>query len=146
MRKAIQIIERTDSVLGLRFTYSLYAECLAVRGDNLEAESANQKAMALNQSGQKWGEVISCRTLALLAATESSQDWCQVDSHMMRSINLAKEKKALPELVISLSRYADLFERKGDKDLAESYWNQARDLAKQIGCQIFNRLDSQADI
>ena len=53
MRKAIQIIERTDSVLGLRFTYSLYAECLAVRGDNLEAESANQKAMALNQSGQK---------------------------------------------------------------------------------------------
>jgi class 3 adenylate cyclase/tetratricopeptide (TPR) repeat protein len=145
MRKAIQILERTDSILGQRHNYSLYAECLAVRGENLEAESANQKALALNQSGQKWGEVISCRTLALLAAAESRPDWYQVDSYMKRSIQLAKEKEALPELVVSLFRYADLLGKKGDKDRAESYWNHAQDLAKQIGCQIINRLDSETN-
>jgi class 3 adenylate cyclase len=146
LREAIQIAARTDSVLAMPFFYSLFAECLAVHGDHSEAVSMNQKAQSFNRTGQKWGEIISCRTMAILAATETSQDWIQVDSYMMRSINLAKEKKALPELVISLSRYAGLFERKGDKDRAESYWNQARDLAKQIGCQIFNRLDSVADI
>ena len=84
--------------------------------------------------------------LAILAAAESRRDWQQVDIHMGRSIKLAKEKNALPELAVSLLRYADLLEKKGDKDRAESYWNQARDLAKQIGCQIFNRLDSEANI
>jgi hypothetical protein len=84
--------------------------------------------------------------MALLAAAESSPDWNHIYSCMERSIQLAKEKKALPELVVSLFRYADFFEKKGDKDRAESYWNQARDLAKQIGCQIFNRLDSEVNI
>jgi len=146
MREAIQIIASTDSVLALRFFYSLYAECLAVHGDNLEAESVNQKAQTFKKTGQKWGEIISCRTMAILAAAESRRDWQQVDIHMGRSIKLAKEKNALPELAVSLLRYADLLEKKGDKDRAESYWNQARDLAKQIGCQIFNRLDSEANI
>jgi class 3 adenylate cyclase/tetratricopeptide (TPR) repeat protein len=146
MREAIQILTSTDSVLALRFLFSLFAECLAVHGDNLEAESVNQKALALSHSGQKWGEIINCRTLALLAAAKSHTDWNQVDSHMKRSIKLAKEKKSLPELVVSLFRYAGLFEKKGDKDRAELYWNQARDLAKRIGCQIFNRLDSEANI
>jgi tetratricopeptide (TPR) repeat protein len=146
IRGAIQIAARTDSVLAMPFFYSLFAECLAIHGDHSEAVSVNQKAQSFTRTGQKWGEIISCRTMAILAATDSRQDWRQVDSHMMRSINLAEEKKALPELVISLLRYADLFERKGDKDPAESYWNQARDLANKIGCQIFNRLGSEADI
>jgi hypothetical protein len=145
MREAIHIIAKTDSVIALRFFFSLFAECLAVHGDNLEAESVNQKAQALNQSGQKWGEIISCRTLALLATAKSRPDWNKVDSYMKRSIQLAKEKKALPELVVSLLRYADLLEQKGDKDRAESYWNHAQDLAKQIGCRIFNRLDSKVN-
>jgi len=142
MRAAIQIISKTDSVIALRFFFSLFAECLAVHGDNLEAESANQKAQALNQSGQNWGEIISCRTLALLATNDSRPDWNKVDKYMKRSIQLAKEKKALPELVVSLSRFADILEKKGDKDRAESYFKNASDLAKQIGCRKSNRQDS----
>jgi len=143
MRDAIQMLVRTDSVVALRFFYSLFAECLAVHGDNLEAESVIQKAQALNQSGQKWGEIVSCRTLALLAAAESHPNWNQVESYMGKSIKLAKEREAHPELVVSLFRYADLLGQKGDKDRAESYWNQARDLAKQIDRKIFNRPDSK---
>jgi tetratricopeptide (TPR) repeat protein len=146
IRGAIQILTRTDSVLALPFFYALFAECLAIHGDHSEATSLNQKAQTFKKTGQKWGEIISCRTMAILAAAESRRDWSQVDIHMGRSIKLAKEKKALPELVVSLFRYADLFEKKGDKDRAESYWDQAHDLAKQIGCQIFNRLDSEANI
>ena len=140
MREAIQILTSTDSVLALRFFYSLFAECLAINGDDPEAKSVNQKAQALSQTGQKWGEIISFRTMALLAAAESSPDWTHIERYMERSIQLAKDKKALPELAVSLFRYSDLLEKKGDEDLAESYWNQARDLAKQIGHQIYNGL------
>jgi tetratricopeptide (TPR) repeat protein len=144
MREAIQMLVRTDSVLALRFFYSLFAECLAVHGGDLEAESVIQKAQALNQSGQKWGEIISYRTMALLAAAETHPNWNQVESFMGRSIKLAKEREAHPELVVSLFRYADLLVQKGDKDRAESFRNQARDLAKQIGRKILNRPDSMA--
>ena len=143
MREAIQMLERTDSVLALRFFYSLFAECLAVHGDDLEAKSVIQKAQALNQSGQKWGEIASYRTLALLAAAESHPNWNQVESYMRRSIQLAKEKETHPELVVSLFRYADLLVQKGDKDGAESHWNQAIDFAKKIGRKISNRPDSK---
>jgi class 3 adenylate cyclase/tetratricopeptide (TPR) repeat protein len=144
MREAIQMLVRTDSVLALRFFCSLFAECLAVHGDDLEAESVIQKAQALNQSGQKWGEIVSYRALALLAAAESHPNWNQVESYMERSIQLARDREAYPELVVSLFRYADLFVQKGDKDRAELYWNQARDLAKQIGRKIFNGPDFMA--
>ena len=146
IRESIHILTRTDSVLALPFFYSLYAECLAVHGDYAEALSVNQKAQSFNQTGQKWGEIISCRTTAILAAAESRRDWTRVDSHMERSIKLAKEKKALPELVVSLSRYADLFMQRGAKDRAESYWNQARDLAKKIGRRISKELDADSKI
>ena len=144
MREAIQMLVRTDSVIALRFFYSLFAECLAVHGDNLEAESLIQKAQALNQSGQKWGEIVSCRALALLAAAESQPNWNQVESYMGRSIKLAKEREAHPELVVSLFRYADLLGQKGDKNRAESYWKQARDLGIRIDRKIFNRPDYSA--
>jgi len=133
MRETIQILAESDSVLALRFFYSLFAECLAVRGDDEEAELVNQKAQALDHSGQKWGEIISFRTLALLSAAESQPDWGQIDSYMGQSIRLAKEKEALPELVVSFFRYADLLEQSGDAGRAESFRNQAQALAKQIG-------------
>ena len=36
----------------------------------------------------------------------------------------------------SLFRYAVLLEQKGDTEQAESYWNHAQNLAKQIGRRI----------
>ena len=136
MREAIQFITATDSVLGLRFFYSLLAEYLAVNGDYIEAELMNQKALAFDQFGQKWGEIISYRTMALLSAAESHPNWTLIDSHMKESIRLAEEKEALPELVVSFNRYSELLGRKGDKERSESYRNKSQVLAKQIGCKI----------
>ena len=138
MREAVHNLVGSDSVLALRFFYSIFAECLAVHGDYREAESVNQKARALSQSGQKWGEIIGCRTMALLAAADSNPDWNQVESYMGKSIQLAKEKAALPELFVCLIRSADLSKQKGDTERAASYWNQAQDLAKQIGRQVLS--------
>ena len=136
MREAIQTITATDSVLALRFFYSLFAEYLAVNGDYIEAESMNKKALALDQLGQKWGEIINYRTMALLSAAESHPNWTLIDSHMKESIRLAEEKEALPELVVSFYRYSELLGRKGDKERSESYRYKSQVLAKQIGCKI----------
>jgi len=132
MREAIHILAATDSVLALRFLYSLLAEYLAINGDFIEAESMHREALAFDQFGQKWGEIISCRTMALLSAAESHPDWTLIDGHMKESIRLAEKKEALPELVISFSRYSELLSQKGDKERSKSYWHKSCVLAKQI--------------
>jgi tetratricopeptide (TPR) repeat protein len=132
MREAIHILAETDSVLAMRFLYSLLAEYLAIYGDYTEAESMHQKALAFDQFGQKWGEITSCRTMALLSAAEPHPDWTLIDGHMKESIRLAEKIEALPELVISFSRYSKLLSQKGDKERSKSYWHKSCVLAKQI--------------
>jgi len=135
MRNGIQIMTATDSVLALRYFYSLFAESLTLNGDIQEAESVNQKALALKKSGQIWGEIISYRTLGIMAAAASTPDWSKVAINIEKSIELAKELEALPELVVSLCRYADLLDRKGDHERAHLYRREGRNRAKKIGCR-----------
>ncbi|NIM96707.1 MAG: hypothetical protein GTO24_01080, partial [candidate division Zixibacteria bacterium] len=85
MREGIHIITKTDSVLALRYYYSLLAEFLALSGNCTESRSVVQNALDLGQFGQKWGEIINHRTFALLAAVETPPDWAQVDSHMTKA-------------------------------------------------------------
>ncbi len=136
MRDGIQFLSATDSVLALRYFCSLLAECLAIKGDSVEAESMNQKALSLDQYGQKWGEIINYRTKALIHATETNPNWDFIDSNMKESILLAEKKEALPELVISYSRYSELLGQKGDIERSESYRNKRQVLAEQIGKKI----------
>jgi class 3 adenylate cyclase/tetratricopeptide (TPR) repeat protein len=133
MGQSIDMITRMDSVLALRYLYSLFAENLAVYGNYQEAESTNNKAMALSQSGQKWGEIINYRTMGLLSATERDPDWHQVVTHMKKSIALSTRMGAVTELVAGLYRFADIMKMKGDTDRAKAYYLQGRNLADKIG-------------
>jgi len=136
MRDGIQFLKSTDSVLALRYFYSLLAECLAIKGDCVEAESMNQKALSLDQYGQKWGEIINYRTKALIHANETNPDWKRIDSNMNESILLAEKKGALPDLVTCYSRYSKLLSQKGDIEQSESYQEKRQALAKKIGITI----------
>ena len=136
MGQSIQMIESMDSVLALRFLYSLLAENLAVCGRFDEARSANEKALALSQSGQEWGKIGNYRTMGILAASEGDPDWYQVDRHMKKSIDLATRMGAMTELVQSLSCFARLLKKRGNKTDTQTYYNKAKNLAEKIGCQV----------
>ena len=135
MGQSMEMRESVDSVLALRFFYSLFAENLAVHGNYPEAESINRKAMAVGQSGQQWGEIASYRTMAILAAAGSHPDWRQVSANMKKSIEISINTGAVTEQVVSLYRFADLMYKKGDKDSAQAYFSRGRDQAIKIGCR-----------
>jgi hypothetical protein len=131
--QSIEMRAKVDSVLALRFFYSLFAENLAIHGNYRTAETINKKAMALSRSGQKWGDIASYRTMAILAAAEKHPDWHQVTDHMQKSIELSTNAEAIPELVVSLYCYSDLMQKKGDMDSANAYHRQAKKMADKIG-------------
>jgi class 3 adenylate cyclase/tetratricopeptide (TPR) repeat protein len=133
MEQAIERMKKMDSVLALRFFYSLFAENLALSGNFKQAESANKKAMALAQSGQAWGEISSYRTMGMLAAAARPPDWHQVAADMKNSLDISTAVGAMTERVKGLFLFADLMQKKGDKDRARSYYRQATDLAVHMG-------------
>jgi hypothetical protein len=55
---------------------------------------------------------------------------------MTNSIRLAKANKNLPERVVSLQRYAELLDRKGDNAGVRTYAARAKDLGQEIGYRI----------
>jgi class 3 adenylate cyclase/tetratricopeptide (TPR) repeat protein len=136
MREGIEFLKSTDSVLALRYFYSLLAECLAIKGDSIEAESMNQKALSLDQYGQKWGEIINYRTKAIINANETNPDWKCIDSNINKSILLAEKKGALPDLVTCYFRYSELLRQKGDNEKSEFYREKRQAIAEQIGIRI----------
>ncbi|BBO68959.1 hypothetical protein DSCA_28890 [Desulfosarcina alkanivorans] len=133
MGQSIDMMANVDSVLAMRFFYALFAENLALHRKYRRAETINKKAMALGQSGQRWGDIASCRAMAILAAAQSRPDWHQVAGHMQKSIDLSPRAEAIPELVVSLSRFSDLMLKKGDLDSAHAYHRQAKKMAAAIG-------------
>ena len=133
IEESIEMMAKVDSVLAMRFFHALFAENLAIHGNYRTAESINIKAMALGRSGQKWGDIASYRTMGIIAAAEGHPDWQHVSTCMQKSIELATSAEAIPELVVSLSRFSDLLHRKGDMDSANAYHRQAKQMADKIG-------------
>jgi len=76
------------------------------------------------------------RSRAFIAADKSPPDWSEVDRHMTGSIQLAEANKNLPELVVSLKRYAELIDRKGDHAGAQPHAARASALGRRIGYRI----------
>jgi len=136
IRQSFEMRASVDSVLALRFFYSLLAENLAMYGNHREAESINEKAMALSQSGQQWGEITNYRTMAILAAADKSPDWDSVANHMNKSLEIAIKTGAVTERVLILYRFAGLMHKKGDVVSAKAYHDQGKALAGRIGCHI----------
>jgi class 3 adenylate cyclase/tetratricopeptide (TPR) repeat protein len=136
MQEAIRILSTTDSVLAMRFLCGMQAEHLAISGDWEQAQIMEKKASDFSQLGQRWGEIMQHRARAFIAAAQSPPEWSEVDRHMMNSIQSAEANKNLPELVVSLKRYGELLERKGDHSGAHTYAAKARALGRQIGFRI----------
>ena len=136
MRRATEMMAAMDSVLALRFFYSLYGEKLALNGNYRAAESVNRKAIALSQSGQKWGEIANYRTMGILAAAARNPDWRQVEANLKKSIELSTQTGAITEWLVSLYRFGDLMGKKGDADSAQHYYRQGRNLIAEMGCRV----------
>jgi hypothetical protein len=79
MKESLRGMARMESILALRYFYSVIAECLVLFGDTAEAKSMLKKAASLEESGQKWGEIISYRTMGLLASEQKDPDWFQAE-------------------------------------------------------------------
>ena len=136
MKESIHMMESMDSVLALRFFYSLLAETLAVHGMFDEAGATNEKSMGFGRLGQKWGEIGNHRTIGILAASGRNPDWNQVVMHMEKSIDLATRTGAMTELVQSLSCFSRLMRKRGDTTSSHAYFDKARSLAGKIGCTV----------
>ena len=132
MRNGCTTLLETDSVLALRYFYSLYAEFLALHGDFDEAESINQKALDMEKFGQKWGKIISLRTMAILEVNRMNPDWTLVETLINKSLCLAEDKNALPELIVRHRCYANLLKTKGDMKNSTYHFNQGKLLADKI--------------
>ena len=132
MRNACTTVIETDSVLALRYFYSLYAEFLALHGDFDEAESINQKALGMEKFGQKWGKIISLRTMAMIEANKLNPDWTVIENLMTKSLRLAEDKYAFPELIAGHRCYANLLKTKGDMKKSTYHLEQVKLLAEKI--------------
>ena len=132
MEESLNLMARMESVLALRYFYSVFAECLALSGKYAQAESILQKAMSLSESGQKWGEIISYRTMGLLAAAKTKPDWHQTDTYLNKAISLSMRTGATAELVTCYHRFAHLKRNHGDTEGEQFYSRQARDLSVRI--------------
>ena len=132
MKESLDRMARMESILALRYFYSVYAECLVLFVNDPEAESILKKTASLGESVQNWGEIISYRTMGLLAAAKKDQDWLQADVHLNRTISLSVKTGAATELLICYSRFARLMHKKGDAEGEQFYYRQGRTLAAQL--------------
>ncbi|MCH9046672.1 MAG: AAA family ATPase [SAR324 cluster bacterium] len=125
MAEGEHLIGTTDSHMLLVILNSLQAETYAVTGSPEYATHFANQALEYSRSGEKWGEVIAHRALAIAAAAESPCDWSRVEAHMEKSLALAQDRGERPNLAIAHFRYAELFQQKGDLPKACENLDQA---------------------
>ena len=120
----------TSFTLGLGFGWRAEAHALADQGE--DAQLCAEKSFALAKIGERWGETVAHRALAITAAKKKLSDWNKVNNHMGESLRLAKEGGTRPEQALNCLHYAELLRDKGDMVQAKKYLNQAIDLFKEI--------------
>jgi tetratricopeptide (TPR) repeat protein len=132
MQKGIQIIEATGSHLVLSVLYAWLAEINALAGNGEDAFTCGKKSLHIVQLGEKCGEVVAHRALAMALAAGIEPDWELVDSHLRQGIRLAKERGELPNLAITHFRSAELLQKKGDLDQAREQLRYATALFREM--------------
>lgn len=132
IREGIEKIEATGSTFSLGLGYAWLAEAHALDGHKEEAEVCVNKVSDSIKLGERWGEVVAYRALAIGAAKEKPTDWNTVDAHIRKSIQLAEERGTRPEKAIGCFRYAELLRDKGDVAQARDYLNRASDLFGEV--------------
>ncbi len=132
IRAGIERIESTGSGFALGLAFGWRAEALALTGQREEAEYCAGKSIDLAKIGQLWGEVVTNRALAIVAAKKNPPDWNKVDAHMGESLSLAEKRNASPDQAIGCFRYAEMLCDKGDMERATDYLNKAIDLFTEM--------------
>jgi tetratricopeptide (TPR) repeat protein len=128
LRAGIEKIEATGSSFTLGWGFGCLAEAHALTGQKEEAEFCASKSIDLAKIGERWGEGLAYRALAITAAKKKPTDWNTIDAHIRKSIQLAEERGTRPEKAIGYFRYAELLRDKGDVVQARDYLNRASDL------------------
>ncbi len=132
MAEGVHLIGTTDSHMLLVILNSLQAETYAVTGSPVDATHYANQALEYSRSGQKWGEVIAHRALAMAAAAESPCDWSRVEAHMGKSLALARDRGERPNLAIAHFRYAEILHRQGHPKQARENLDQAFEFFREM--------------
>jgi hypothetical protein len=132
LRTGIEKIEGTGASFTLGLGFGWRAEAHALADQEEEAQLCSEKSFDLAKIGERWGETMAHRAIAIAAAKKKSPEWNKVDNHMRESFRLAEERGARPERAINCFRYAELLREKGDMDQAKEHLNQAVDLFTEM--------------
>jgi hypothetical protein len=89
---------------------------------------AGERSLEILQFGERWGEVIARRALAMVSAGTTDPDWGAVDEHMQASLRLARERGERPNLALAHLRHAEILHKKGDLGRARVEIKQASKL------------------
>ena len=128
-----QTVEAIESHMVLSRFYAWLAEIHALAGAPEAARSVAGKSLRLGKFGERGGEVVAWRALALAAARQSPPAWDDADAHIQQSIRLAGDNGARPDLAVGCFRYADLLREKGDLARAGEQLRTAAGLFSEMG-------------
>jgi tetratricopeptide (TPR) repeat protein len=128
MEKGIKLVESTGSHMALSFHYAWLAEAHALAGDTRRGLAAGERSLEILQFGERWGEVIARRALAMVEAGTTDPDWGVVDEHMQASLRLARERGERPNLALAHLRHAEILHKKVDLARARVEIDQASKL------------------
>lgn len=133
LRSGIEKVEATGASFTLGLGYGWWADTHALAGHKEETEFCAGKAFDLIQVGERWGEAAAYRALAIIASKEEPPAWDKVDAHMGKSLRVAEERQARPELAVGYFRYAEILHARGDLKTAGEYLARSVNLFSEMG-------------
>ena len=109
------------------------AEAQLLDGKIAEAVAlATENLQLVESTGQRTGQCISYRVLAMAAAKEDPPNWNSVDSILATCLSLAEKRGERPHVALTQFRYAELLQQKGDLPKAREQLIQATALFREM--------------
>lgn len=132
IQDGIKKIEAVGSTFTLGLAFGWLAEAHALDGNKEEAEVCANRVFDLIQLGERWGEALAYRALAIVAAKEKPVDWDRVDAQMREGLRLSEKRGARPDLAIGCFHYAELLLNRGDLKPGRDYLEKANGLFSEM--------------
>jgi predicted ATPase/class 3 adenylate cyclase len=133
MTQGTKGVESLGSRMALTQWYGLLAEALALVGDFGEARHYAELGISIAKGGQRHGECISHRAMAIVAAKQDKNDFGAADEWMDASIAIAGQLQERPYEAISHLRYAEMLKLRGDEDHARFHVTEAHNHFERMG-------------
>ena len=97
-----------------------------------EAERFANIVIGYSQFGERMGEALAYRSLAIAAVHRSSPDWNLADAQMSESVRIAHEKGERPFLAGNYFQHAEILHKKGDHAAALARLSKAEKLFTEM--------------